>query len=56
MREIAICTEIVVIPALGAMILFKSGRLEYLLKYLIQKPLGLFGTAYPATSQEDFGC
>jgi hypothetical protein len=36
MPEVAICTENFVIPSLGAGILFKGERLEYLLEYLLQ--------------------
>jgi len=35
MPEVAICTENVVIPALGAGIVFKGERLEYPPEYLI---------------------
>jgi len=36
MPEVAICTENVVIPALGTGILFKGERLEYPPEYLVQ--------------------
>ena len=36
MPEVPICTENVVIPALGAGILFNGVRLEYPLEYVIQ--------------------
>jgi len=36
MPEVAICTEVVVIPALGAGILLKDERVEYLPEYLVQ--------------------
>jgi hypothetical protein len=36
MPEVAICTENLVIPALGAEILFRGERLEYPPEYLIQ--------------------
>jgi len=36
MPEVAICTENIVIPALGARILFKAGKLGFLLEYFVQ--------------------
>jgi hypothetical protein len=36
MAEVAICTENIVIPALGVGILFKGERLEYPPEYFIQ--------------------
>jgi len=36
MPEVAICTENIIIPALGAGILFQGERLEYLPEYCIQ--------------------
>jgi hypothetical protein len=36
MSEVAICTENVVIPALGAGIVFKSERLEYPPEYFVK--------------------
>ena len=36
MRDVAICTENIVISALGAGILFNGERLEYQLEYLVQ--------------------
>jgi hypothetical protein len=52
MPEVAICTENVVIPTLGAGMLVKGDLLEYATGVLRSAPLSLFEVAHPAASEE----